>query len=67
MEERVAKAKAKTKVLVSVNSKKHKKEDQFLSGDVNSKNKEAPLLRKDPSLTKMRTKLRIRNLVINQD
>ena len=70
MEERVAKAKAKTKVLSTfgdVSLQKHKKEDQFLSGDVNSKNKEAPLLRKDPSLTKMRTKLRIRNLVINQD
>ena len=60
MEERVAKAKARPKVLSTfddVSLQKYKKEDQLLTGDGNRKNKKTPLLRKDPVFHKNETKI----------
>ena len=70
IEERVAKAKARAKALHTFGDtslQKYKKEDQLLTEEKNRKKKKTPLLRKDPIFHKMRQKLRIRNLVINQD
>ena len=60
MEERVAKAKARAEVLSTfgdVSFQKYKREDQFLSGENNRKNKETPLMRKDPIFHKNETKI----------
>ena len=60
MEERVTKAKTRAKVMSTfgdVSLQKYKKEDQFLTGKDNRKNKKAPLLRKDPVFHKNETKI----------
>ena len=59
-EERVAKAKARAKVLNTfgdVSLQKYKKEDQLLTEDDNRKSKKTPLLRKDPVFHKNETKI----------
>ena len=60
IEERVAKAKARAKVLSTfgdVSLQKYKKEDQLLTEEDNRKNKKTPLQRKDPIFQKNETKI----------
>ena len=60
IEEKVAKAKARAKVLNTfgdVSLQKYKKEDQLLTEDDNRKSKKTPLLRKDPVFHKNETKI----------
>ena len=60
IEERVAKTKARAEVLSTfgdVSFQKYKREDQFLSGENNRKNKKTPLMRKDPIFHKNETKI----------
>ena len=60
IEEKVAKAKARAKVLNNFGDQslqKHKKEDQLLTEEDNKKSKKTPLLRKDPVLHKNETKI----------
>ena len=60
MEESVAKAKARAKVLSilgDVSLQEYKKEDQMLTGEDNSKNKRTHLLKKDPIFNKNENKI----------
>ena len=60
IEEKVAKAKARAKVLNNFGDQslqKHKKEDQLLTEEDNRKSKKTPLLRKDPVFHKNETKI----------
>ena len=60
MEESVAKAKARAKVLSilgDVSLQEYKKEDQMLTGENNSKNKRTHLLKKDPIFNKNENKI----------
>ena len=60
IEKKVAKAKARAKVLNNFGDQslqKHKKEDQLLTEEDNKKSKKTPLLRKDPVLHKNETKI----------
>ena len=60
IEEKVAKAKARAKVLNTfgdVSLQKYKKEDQLLTEEDNRKSKKTPLLRKDPVFHKNETKI----------
>ena len=60
MEESVAKAKARAKVLSilgDVSLQEYKKEDQMLTGEYNSKNKRTHLLKKDPIFNKNENKI----------
>ena len=59
IEEKVAKAKARAKVLNNFGDQflqKHKKEDQLLTEEDTRKSKKTPILRKDPVLNKNETK-----------